>query len=173
MLFTTIKPMLVSPSIIIPVQSNYIHQLKFDGHRALLHFKDGTIKIYTRQGNEVTYKYPELQKLQFPVSNCILDGEMICFDSDNKPCFDSLMTRFRASKTNKIEEKRDEIPVHFNAFDILYLNDQSLLNKPLANRLEMLDNIIINTAYLSTCPTYSDGQELFERVKLLELEYSI
>ncbi|GIO24795.1 DNA polymerase LigD [Oceanobacillus sp. J11TS1] len=170
MLFTAIKPMLVHPSDYIPVKANYIHQLKLDGHRALLHFNDGAIMIYTRHGNEVTYKYPELQNLQFPVSNCILDGEMICFDSDNKPCFDSLMSRFRATRAGKIKELTDLLPVHFSAFDILFLNGESLLNKPLADRLAALETVITNTPYISICPTYSDGHELFNSVESLGLE---
>lgn len=170
MLFSTIKPMLVQPSDKIPVRSNYIHQLKLDGHRALLHYNNENIKIYTRHGNEVTYKYPELQTIKLPVSNCILDGEMICFDSDNKPCFDSLMTRFRATKPDKITKLKDLLPVHFSAFDILFFNDESLVNKPLFDRLDILETVITNTPYISICPTYSDGQKLFENVKLLDLE---
>lgn len=170
MLFSIIKPMLVQPAYKIPVHENYIHQIKLDGHRALLHYYNGQIRIYTRHGNQVTYKYPELQSIQLPVSNCILDGELVSIDSDNKPCFDSLMTRFRATKLDKINELKDLLPVHFSAFDILFLNDESLVNKPLIDRLEILDNIVTNTPYISTCPTYLDGQELFNSVKLLELE---
>ncbi|MDQ0176015.1 ATP-dependent DNA ligase [Bacillus chungangensis] len=170
MIFSTIKPMLVQPAYKIPVHENYIHQIKLDGHRALLHYYNGQIRIYTRHGNEVTYKYPELQSIQLPVSNCILDGELVSFDSDNKPCFDSLMTRFRATKSDKIKELKGMLPVHFSAFDILFFNNESLVNKLLIDRLEILDNIVTNTPYISTCPTYSDGQELFKSVKSIGLE---
>ncbi len=170
MLNTPIKPMLVQPSDNIPTSADYIHQLKLDGHRALFHYKNGHINIYTRNGNKVSYKYPELLTIKLPVSNCVLDGELICFDSNNKPCFDSLMTRFRATKPDKIKELVGLLPVHFSAFDILLLNDKTLINKPLVDRLDILDSIVANTPYISTCPTYSDGQELFENVRSLGLE---
>lgn len=173
MLNTPIKPMLLQPAKEIPNSNHYIHQLKLDGHRAIFHYDRGTIKIFTRQLNEVTYKYPELQTIKLPVTNCILDGELICFDIEenpSKPCFDSLMVRFQTSNKSKIMELRDKLPVHFSAFDILYLNDVPQINYPLKDRLNTLDSIVTNNPYISTCPTYTDGEILFKRVKDLGLE---
>ncbi|GIO24788.1 hypothetical protein [Oceanobacillus sp. J11TS1] len=64
----------------------------------------------------------------------------------------------------------DLLPVHFSAFDILFLNGESLLNKPIADRLAALETVITNTPYISICPTYSDGHELFNSVESLGLE---
>jgi len=52
MLNKPIKPMLVQPSNNIPTNADYIHQLKLDGHRALFHYSNGKIKVYTRHGND-------------------------------------------------------------------------------------------------------------------------
>ncbi|MBT2618654.1 MULTISPECIES: RNA ligase family protein [unclassified Bacillus (in: firmicutes)] len=173
MLNTPIKPMLLQPATEIPKSNKYIHQLKLDGHRALFHYDRGNIKIFTRHLNEVTYKYIELQGIKLPVTTCILDGEMICFDGKEnppKPCFDSLMVRFQMSNQEKIKEIKDLLPVHFSSFDILYLNGESLINKPLSERLDTLSTIVENTPFISTCPTYSDGDELYNRVEDLGLE---
>ncbi|MGM0878916.1 MAG: DNA polymerase LigD [Bacillota bacterium] len=173
MLNTPIKPMLLQPSTEIPKSNKYIHQLKLDGHRALLHYDNDSIKLFTRHLNEVTYKYPELQGIKLPVSNCILDGELICFDGEEnppKPCFDSLMVRFQTSNQSKVNQLKDKLPVHYSAFDILYLNDMPQINFPLEDRLNTLDSIVTNDPYISTCPTYTDGEILFKRVKDLGLE---
>ncbi|MGH3040450.1 MAG: DNA polymerase LigD [Gaiellaceae bacterium] len=173
MLNTPIKPMLLQPATEIPKSNKYIHQLKLDGHRALLHYDRGNIKIFTRNLNEVTYKYPELQDIKLPVTNCILDGELICLDREEdppKPCFDSLMVRFQTSNKSKIIELKDKLPVHFSAFDVLYLNEVPQINNPLEERLNSLNSIVTNDPYISICPTFSDGTMLFERVVDLGLE---
>ena len=56
MLNTPLKPMLLQPSTTIP-QGDYISQIKLDGHRTLLHYDHGKIKVYTRHMNDVTNRY--------------------------------------------------------------------------------------------------------------------
>ena len=134
MLNTPIKPMLLQPATIIPKTDKYIHQIKFDGIRAILHYDRGSIKIYTRHKNVITLQFPEMKKIRLPVQNCILDGELICFDSSDgtpKPSFDDIMIRFQASNQIKIEELVKQIPAHFAAFDVLYLNGSIEVSKPL------------------------------------------
>jgi DNA ligase 1 len=74
------KPMLLHKSSDVPTDERFIHQLKFDGHRAIYHYDEGKVKIFTRHQNECTIQYPDMQGLRLTVSNCILDGEMIVFD---------------------------------------------------------------------------------------------
>jgi hypothetical protein len=99
MLYTPLKPMLFQKASEVPVGSLFLHQLKFDGHRALVHFEAGKTRIFTRQQNECTAQYPELHSLKLKVQNCILDGEMIVLDDDAKPCSvaptDKKQCRFR------------------------------------------------------------------------------
>jgi DNA ligase-1 len=173
MLNTPIKPMLLQPSATIPKDRNYISQIKLDGHRALLHYDNGKVTIFTRQGNNITWKYPELQHIELPVDNCILDGEMIAFDQGTTPpvpCFDSLMTRFQSTKQYVIKQLQQTLPVHFSAFDVLYVNNKPLINRDLAHRLDVLESIVTNTYFISICPTYSDGEMLFQKVMELGLE---
>ncbi|MCM3362549.1 DNA polymerase LigD [Niallia sp. MER TA 168] len=173
MLNTPLKPMLLQPSEIISTDSNYIHQLKFDGHRALFHYDHGKITIYTRHGNDVTVKYIELLNINLPVRTCILDGEMIVLDKNSeipKPNFESLMTRFQASQRDKIDSLAKSIPVHFVAFDILFLNGVSTIHDPLEKRLDILSSIIDNDHLISAATSFNDGQTLFNKVKKLGLE---
>jgi DNA ligase-1 len=57
----------------IPHDEEYVHQLKWDGHRALFHYDEGHFRIFTREQNECTLQYPEFRSLKLPVKNCILD----------------------------------------------------------------------------------------------------
>lgn len=61
MLFTPIKPMLLGMWHEAFDDDRYIFEPKWDGWRILLH-KDGErVEAYTRHGNRVTDKFPELQ----------------------------------------------------------------------------------------------------------------
>lgn len=165
--------MLLQPSENIPKGNDYIHQLKFDGHRALFHYDHGKIIIFTRHGNEVTKKYIELLDISLSAQTAIIDGEMIVLDKNSeipKPNFEALMTRFQASKPEKIIHLANTIPVHFVAFDILFYNGKSTLHEPLEKRLDLLNSIINNNHIISTLPSFKDGEALFKRVKDLSLE---
>lgn len=173
MLNTPFLPMLLQPSTTIPTGPNYTFQLKLDGHRTLLHYDHGNVRVFTRMMNEVTYKYPELNNISLPVDTCILDGELICFDTEANPpnpCFDSLTTRFQTSKIDRINSLVHSLPVSFSAFDIIYINGQRLINEPLSYRLNKLQSLITNNSYISLCPTFPEGEHLFESVKTQGLE---
>lgn len=173
MLNTAIKPMLLQPDDKILGDSNYVHQLKLDGHRGLLHYDNGNIRIYTRHGNDVTNRYIELQDINLPVKNCILDGELVCFENVDeipKPSFDNLMIRFKTTNQSKIKEYTESMPVHFAAFDVLYINGESVTSKTLSERIDILNSLVINTSIISSCAIYTDGKFLFQKTKELELE---
>ena len=43
---------------------NYIYEVKFDGARALVFANSIEVKIMSRNKNDVTYLYPELQSIK-------------------------------------------------------------------------------------------------------------
>jgi DNA ligase-1 len=168
MLNTLIKPMLLQKST-NPPTGNYIHQLKFDGFRCLLHFDTGNVRLFTRHQNECTRQFPEI-KPNLPIKNCIFDGEMVVMDGI-KPCFESIMQRFNTSNDISIKYLTSSMPAHFVAFDILYLEGKNLTKLPLYDRLEFLKKVIGEPSdAVSICPSSLDGQALFHSVKNLELE---
>ena len=56
-----IAPMLSETSTQPPVNKDYVFELKWDGIRALIALEDGQLKIRTRNQNDVTQQFPELQ----------------------------------------------------------------------------------------------------------------
>ncbi|WP_064199112.1 ATP-dependent DNA ligase [Brevibacillus brevis] len=167
MLNTPIKPMLLQKSD-SPPSGNLIHQLKFDGFRCLLHYDQGQIRLFTRHQNECTTQFPEIQP-DLNCSSAIIDGEMIVMDGI-KPCWESVMKRFQTTKPISIKHLMSTIPAHFVAFDIIYVNNQSTVSMPLIDRLNLLESIVEPSNSISICPSSSDGQQLFNRVKELGLE---
>jgi len=70
---------------------------KLDGARIQAHKSGSTVRIYTRNLNEVGAAIPEVVELvaSLPVQDVILDGEAITFDDSNRPFpFQVTMRRF-------------------------------------------------------------------------------
>ncbi|SEB93543.1 RNA ligase family protein [Paenibacillus sp. GP183] len=164
-----IKPMLLQKSDTVP-QGDYIHQMKFDGHRALLHYQNGCVRIFTRHGNECTSQYPEMQNLKLNADECILDGEMIVLDENGKPCFDSVMERFLTKNPEKRFQRVHSLPAHFVAFDNLLLNGKNVMYTPLEARLGLLNEVVTSGNIISVCPTFEDGNMLYDNVVQQSLE---
>ncbi|WPS85689.1 DNA polymerase LigD (plasmid) [Brevibacillus halotolerans] len=167
MLNTPFRPMILQKSDQIPVGSKYLHQYKWDGHRLLLHYQHGNIRLFTRELNECTYQYPELQSIRLPVEECILDGECIVLDDSKSPpmpCFESVMTRFQASKEASIKKYMRDLPAHFVAWDIVWLNGNPLHQMILMERQELLNKTVNPNNLISVTPSFDDGELLFQNV---------
>ncbi|WP_202078965.1 RNA ligase family protein [Caldalkalibacillus salinus] len=169
MIHQPIKPMLLHKSDHVP-EGDYLYQLKYDGHRCLLSFdlESGT-QLYTRRQTNCTVQYPEITEVNLNAKHAVLDGEMIVLD-EGKPCFDSVMTRFRTRNPYTIERQRHSLPAQFIVFDVLYYNGKSLLHTPLEERLAILSEIIPETKVISTAKIFDDGHRLFEAAVKMDLE---
>ncbi|MBM7564307.1 DNA polymerase LigD [Paenibacillus sacheonensis] len=170
MLNTIIKPMLLQPSSTVINKIGWIHQIKWDGFRVLIHYDNGKVRAFTRQGTEVTSRFPELQQIRLNCSQAILDGECICIDESNKPCFEDVMTRFQAKKSESVLKHVQQFPAHFALWDIIWLNSESFFKTSLLKRLECLQRVVIPSPVISVTPMHEDGERLFQKVKGLGLE---
>ncbi len=66
--------------------------------------------------------------------------------------------------------KKSAIPVHFAAFDLLYMNGKSVMDEPLYKRIKLLHEIVVPSNVISVVPSYGDGENLFSQVKTMGLE---
>lgn len=129
-----ISPMLLHKSDEPFDSSGYITELKLDGIR-LIYSVDATgkVRLYSRHNNEITAKFPELHSLDLPPGT-VLDGELIVSDSDGKPDFEAMMSRFLSSKST--------VPVSFVAFDVLQHGGERVTGLPLLERKELLTDLV-------------------------------
>ncbi|WP_066412807.1 ATP-dependent DNA ligase [Sutcliffiella cohnii] len=134
-----IEPMLLQASKNPFNDTNYITELKADGIRLQYSSVNG-VKLYSRHQTDITSKFPEITTLPLP-KNIVLDGELILTDEKGRPCFESIMSRFQVSSSEKIQYLSKTNPVHFLVFDVLYYNgDVTPLN--LLKRKEILNSLI-------------------------------
>ncbi len=79
-----LRPMLATLRSTPPSGEGWSWELKWDGIRALGYVDGGRIRLLTRNGNDVTRRYPELRKLgeALGARDVVLDGEIVAFDDD-------------------------------------------------------------------------------------------
>ncbi|HVF38293.1 MAG TPA: ATP-dependent DNA ligase [Gemmatimonadaceae bacterium] len=146
-LFRPVQPMLADSSETVaealsgdaPVAVEW----KLDGARIQVHRSDDRIAVYTRNLIEVTNAVPEVVEAvaALRARELILDGEVIALDADRRPhSFQTTMHRF--GRRMNFLKLRDEIPLSPFFFDILYHDGESIVDQPLASRLQRLDSII-------------------------------
>ena len=72
---------------------DYIYELKFDGNRAVIFASPNKVVIQNRHKQDISYVYPELQKIKNLVTkDTIFDGEIVMFQ-DGAPSFSKLQER--------------------------------------------------------------------------------
>jgi DNA ligase-1 len=115
---------------------------KLDGARIQVHRSGDEVAVYTRSLNEVTNAVPEVVDAvrQLRAREVILDGEVISLAADGRPLsFQDTMRRF--GRRINVEKLRDELPLTPFFFDLLRHDGESLIDHPLSQRIERLDDI--------------------------------
>lgn len=116
-------------------------EYKYDGERSQVHYlPDKTIKIYTRNLENYTSKYPDIiqnfHKCLVDVDSVILDCETVAFDVETNKILPFQVLSTRSRKEVKLEDIK--VKVCLFVFDILYINGESLLKRQLGERREIL-----------------------------------
>ena len=120
---------------------------KYDGIRAQAHVAGGEVKIFSRTRDEITKSFPELPgALAGLPQDAILDGEIVVWEKGSaqglgraRP-FTFLQQRLGRKKVS--EKMLREIPVAYLAFDVLYAAGKLVMDRPLAERARILDELL-------------------------------
>lgn len=110
---------------------------KLSGLRAQVHKDGDNVTIYTRDGSEVTYRYPDAVKeiKQLKNKSLVLDVEIERWKDDKLMPIEDV-AKYNAGKF-KAEDRKNGIV--FNVFDVLYTDDDIHLHrKELSERLAVL-----------------------------------
>ncbi|AZK46383.1 DNA ligase [Paenibacillus lentus] len=153
-------------SEILPAGPGWITQVKWDGVRMLTYYDGHEARLINRKGNERSKQYPEFMDLSSycRADSIILDGEMIALNAD-RPSFHEIMRRDSLRREQEIRFAVKRIPAIYMIFDVLYYNGEWVINRTLAERQELLQEIIVPNAQLQLVPSYSDGESLFAVMK--------
>jgi DNA ligase 1 len=123
---------------------------KLDGIRAQLHVGEGRTRIYSRDLRDISEEFPELTRLRFAHS-LILDGEILAFEPGRRLTFFDLQRRLGRKHDLDLFETND-VPIVYVAFDLLYLDQKSLLKEPLEQRRQLLESLQLPAMLLRSNP---------------------
>ena len=117
-------------------------EYKYDGTRFQFHKKGNWARLYSRRLEDVTAALPDvIQQLMGATDHdVILDGEVIAV-KDGKPMpFQSVLRRFR--RRHDIAEAQEAIGMVPNVFDILWLDGETLIDRPFSERRKILESVV-------------------------------
>ena len=161
-----------------------ICEFKYDGIRVQLHKFGGKVKMFSRNLEDVASSFSEIvSAVSLLPSEFILDGEVLAYRDGRPLHFQELQKRLR----RKIVTDRlmGEIPIVYVPYDIMYLDGQPLIDRPLTERKKLLSQIrfkdplidlgyrVVSTAQEITC-AFKESRDAGHEglvVKELESEY--
>jgi DNA ligase 1 len=120
-------------------------QLKFDGVRVQLHLdrrrpEGERVRLFSRSLESMTSMFPELVDgvlKQVNAETAILDAEALAFNPVSEE-FLPFQETTRRRRKHGIGELQAELPIKAMVFDMMYLNGEALLDKPLDQRIATL-----------------------------------
>ncbi|HEY4358689.1 MAG TPA: ATP-dependent DNA ligase [Acidobacteriaceae bacterium] len=130
---------------------------KYDGMRAQVHCGDpaqsGRVAIYSRNREDITESFPELQEAFRDVTEpLILDGEILGWDIAADKALPFAVMGQRIGRKRVDNEMRKAIPVLFMTFDLLFEGGELLLPKPLSERRIRLEAVVERLRPLTVAP---------------------
>jgi len=146
----------------VPKGPGWLFEVKWDGFRALARVTQGEATLKSRQGNDLTQRFPTIAK-EIPKAvktpDCVLDGEICALDEQGRSSF-SLM-----------QQGKPGTPLVYFVFDLLELEGEPLVDLPLTERRKRLEKLLDRrnkTVRLSE--VFEDGDGLYEAAKQQRLE---
>jgi bifunctional non-homologous end joining protein LigD len=144
----------------VPAGDDWLHEVKWDGYRAIVTLAGGNAELASRNGNSLTDRFATVaraltQAVKTP--DCVLDGEVCALDENGRASFSAM--------------QQGSGPLVFYAFDVLEVEGEPLVDLPFTERRERLAALLDRrnkTVRLSDA--FDDGEALYDAVSKQGLE---
>ncbi len=140
-----IQPQLARSKPELPQGEQWVYEPKYDGFRAIAFVDGDECVIQSRGGKPLSRYFPELT---FPAGHYVLDGEIVIDGEDGLQDFGALQNRIHPA-ASRIAMLAEQTPAHYVAFDLLALDDETLLERPLAERRAALERLVTDPIRLT------------------------
>ena len=135
------KPMLAKSAPEVPV-GDFLYEPKWDGFRCIV-FRDGDeVELGSRNEKPLTRYFPDVVAAalaQLP-ARCVVDGEIV-LPGEVGLDFEALLQRIHPA-ASRVRTLSETTPASFVAFDLLALDDESLLDRPQSERRARLEQAL-------------------------------
>lgn len=130
-------------------------EFKWDGVRAVAYVAGGRVRVLSRGDRDITASYPELAELAELVDRpVVLDGEIVALRG-GRPDFGLLQSRMHVIRPG--DRLREEVPVEYYVFDVLFHEAEKLIDRPYTERRALLDDLALSGRRIATPPWFRGG----------------
>jgi bifunctional non-homologous end joining protein LigD len=167
-----VAPMLATTGALPREEEGWAFEIKWDGVRAIAYAQGGTLRLESRNGRDITPRYPELRELgrALGAREAIFDGEVVAFDG-GRPSFQKLQSRMHLTSEHAVRRLAASDPVTYMIFDLLYLDGHSLMERDYeARRAVLLELGLSGPAWQAPAHHVGDGARLLEASNAQGLE---
>ncbi|RUO99921.1 cisplatin damage response ATP-dependent DNA ligase [Hyphomicrobium sp.] len=115
---------------------DFIAEWKWDGIRVQIAARSGDVKMFSRQGDDISAAFPEIRSA-FQDQDCVADGELLVMRDGEIAPFNDLQQRLnRKSITAKMMQM---YPPHVRLYDLLFDGQEDLRTLPFEDRRARLE----------------------------------
>jgi len=140
---------------------------KYDGIRAQIHKVGKTVAIFSRDLKEITRSFDELAEAAARLENdFICDGEIVAMRGETILPYAELQKRLGRREADLF--MREQIPVQFIAFDLLWKNGENLLERPLLERRKLLEQVVpgaFRAAHITEAKSEEEIEQAFSAAR--------
>ena len=165
-------PMLATAGELPPDTGLWDFEFKWDGVRVVASTDGVRLRLDSRNRLDVTDKYPELRPLARAVGRrAVFDGEVVALGDVDKPSFARLQRRMHVVSPAAAVRLSEEVPVWYVVFDLLALDGETIMDRPLWRRREMLGEVTVAGPRWQVSPSHvGEGVALLEAARANGLE---
>jgi bifunctional non-homologous end joining protein LigD len=155
-------PMLATLTEEVPRGEGWSFEIKWDGYRIISTLAGGDAELRTRKDQDYTQRFENVARAlrnALKTPDCVVDGEVCALDEDGRPSFSAM------------QQAGPGTPIVYYVFDLLEVDGEPLIDLPLSERREQLEQLLDRrnqTVRLSEA--FDDGNALLEAAKQQRLE---
>jgi ATP-dependent DNA ligase len=137
-----IEPMLAKLADELPPEGDFLYEPKWDGFRAIVFKRGADLYIQSRDLRPLDRYFPDLHDvlLERLRKDCVLDGEIVIVTSEGLD-FDALQLRLHPA-ASRVAKLAKETPASFVAFDVLGVDERSLMDAKQIDRRKALEKLL-------------------------------
>ena len=153
--FCLASPLEADPESLGPV-ADWLVEWKWDGIRAQIVRRTGSVHIWSRGEELMTERFPEVVEhaLQMP-PDTVIDGEIVVWRDGQVRPFGELQQRIGRKKLSA--KILADTPVHLIAYDLLEQDGQDIRSLPMLERRQRLERLLENRPWASVSPQVTEA----------------
>ncbi|NHB85378.1 hypothetical protein G7085_14150 [Tessaracoccus sp. HDW20] len=145
-----------------PGRVGWLHEIKWDGVRALAETADGALRLFNRSGGDISAAYPDIVAGATGLPDgLLLDGEIIAIDPAlGVPTLQAIAPRIHVRDPERASRLSTERPATFMAFDVLRFDGRDIARQPLEARRHVLEQLDLPRRSWQVSETYDDAETI-------------